>query len=200
MQQLALLFHYPKPEHLDEFLAAMGTVRDAIAAVSGCLEVGMWREPSTGAVVAVTRWSSPEAFAAGRQRLGAGDLPIAFTDWEYRDRVPTRLEEISVTSAAAVGAPAPLCVVLYESADNLLETAPIHFPAHKARVDEFRGRGDLLLVGTFGDPLNEGSMAVFRSRAGAEEFVRDDPFVVNGVVKAWHVRDWNETFPYIPAS
>jgi len=197
MQQLALLFHYPKPEHLDDFVAAMGTVRDAMAAVAGCLEVGIWREPSTGAVVAVTRWNSPEALAAGRQLLAAGDLPIAFTDWEYRDRVPTRLEEISVTSAA----PAPLAVVLYESADNLHETAPIHFPAHKARVDEFHRRRDLLLVGTFGDPLNEGSMAVFRSREAAEEFVAGDPFVINGVVKAWHIRDWNETFGYnsIPA-
>jgi uncharacterized protein YciI/quinol monooxygenase YgiN len=198
MQQLALLYHYPKADHLDEFLAAMVTVRDAMAAVPGCLEVGMWREPSTRAVVAVTRWSSPEAFAAGRQRLAAGDLPIAFTDWEYRDRVPARLEEISSTPAP-VGGPAPLCVVLYESADDLLETAPVHFPAHKARVDEFRGRGDLLLVGTFGDPLNEGSMAIFGSRAAAEEFVRDDPFVINGVVKSWQIRDWNESFPYIPA-
>jgi uncharacterized protein len=195
MRQLALLFHYPKPEHVEEFLAAMGTVRDAIAAVPGCLEVGIWREPGTEAVVAVSQWSSAEAFAAGRQRLSAGDLPIAVTEWEYRDRVPARFEEIPVPSTAPAEPEAPLCVVLYESADNLYETAPVHFPAHRARVDEFRSRGELLLVGTFGDPLREGSMAVFRSRAGAEEFVGDDPFVVNGVVKAWQVRDWNETFP-----
>jgi len=192
MRQLALLFHYPKPEHVEEFLAAMGTVRDAIAAVPGCIEVGIWREQGTDAVVAVSQWSSAEAFAAGRSRLTAGDLPITFTEWEYRDRVPARFEEIAVPSSAPA---APLCVVLYESADNVYETAPVYFPAHKARVDEFRGRGELLLVGTFGDPLRQGSMAVFRSRTGAEEFIRDDPFVTNGVVKAWQVRDWNETFP-----
>jgi uncharacterized protein YciI len=192
MRQLALLFHYPKAEHVEEFLAAMGTVRDAIAAVPGCLEVGMWREQGTDAIVAVSRWSSAEAFATGRQRLSAGDLPVAFSEWEYRDRVPAYLEEITVPSIAPK---APLCVVLYESADNLYETAPVHFPAHKARVDEFRSRGELLFVGTFGDPLREGSMAIFRSRAGAEEFVGDDPFVINGVVKSWQIRDWNETFP-----
>src|ERR1019366_6598254 len=112
-QQFALLFHYPKPEHLEEFLEAMGTVRDAIAAVPGCLEVGIWREPSTEAVVAVSRWISPEAFVAARQRLNAGDLPIAFTGWEYRDRVPTLLERPPLTSAPPSAPPAPLCVVLY---------------------------------------------------------------------------------------
>jgi hypothetical protein len=47
----------------------------------------------------------------------------------------------------------------------------------------------LLLVGTFGDPQAEGSMAVFGSREAAEEFVRDDPFVNEGVVKAWTLRE-----------
>jgi uncharacterized protein YciI len=49
-----------------------------------------------------------------------------------------------------------------------------------------------LLVGTFGDPQAEGSMAVFGSREAAEEFVRDDPFVNEGVVKAWTLREWDE--------
>lgn len=89
--------------------------------------------------------------------------------------------------------PTPVWVVIYESADDVAETAPVHYPAHKARVDEFRARGELLLVGLFGDP-REGSMSVFRSRAGAEEFVAGDPFVRNGVVKAWTLREWNEIY------
>jgi uncharacterized protein YciI len=36
-------------------------------------------------------------------------------------------------------------------------------------------------------------MAVFRSRAAAEEFVREDPFVLNGVVASHEIKDWNET-------
>ena len=35
-------------------------------------------------------------------------------------------------------------------------------------------------------------MAVFVSREAAEEFVRDDPFVNEGVVKAWTLREWDE--------
>jgi uncharacterized protein YciI len=50
----------------------------------------------------------------------------------------------------------------------------------------------LLMVGTFGDPQEEGSMAIFTTREAAEEFVREDPFVLNGVVRDWHIREWDE--------
>jgi len=89
--------------------------------------------------------------------------------------------------------PAPLFVLLYESADNVAAKALPVFPAHKARLDEFQARGELLMVGTFGDPQAEGSMAIFRTREGAEEFVAGDPFVREGVVKSWQIRQWNES-------
>ncbi len=83
-------------------------------------------------------------------------------------------------------------VVFYDSADDVGSKAPAHFPAHSARLQEFHARGTLLLVGTFGSPQEEGSMAVFSSREAAEEFVKGDPFVLNGVVRDWHIREWNE--------
>lgn len=83
-------------------------------------------------------------------------------------------------------------VVLYESAPDVLAKAPLHYPAHKQRVDAFHARGDLLAVGTWADP-REGSMAVFQSREAAEEFVREDPFVLNGVVARATIKDWNES-------
>jgi uncharacterized protein YciI len=83
-------------------------------------------------------------------------------------------------------------VLLYESAEDVASKAPLHFPAHSARLAEFHANGTLLMVGAFGNPQEEGSMAVFATREAAEEFVQDDPFVVNGVVSAWHIREWNE--------
>jgi len=83
-------------------------------------------------------------------------------------------------------------VLLYTSADDVVSKAPAHFPAHSARLNEFYARGVLLGVGTFGDPQSQGSMAIFTTREAAEEFVRDDPFVLGGVVSAWEVREWNE--------
>jgi uncharacterized protein YciI len=83
-------------------------------------------------------------------------------------------------------------VLFYESAENVAAKAPPHFPAHKQCLDEFHARGDLLMVGTFGDPQSQGSMSVFASREAAQEFAQGDPFVINGVVKRWEIRDWDE--------
>jgi uncharacterized protein YciI len=83
-------------------------------------------------------------------------------------------------------------VVLYEAADDVLTTAPVHYPAHSRRLDDFQRRGEILMVGTFGDPQNEGSMAIFPTREAAESFVAEDPFVLNGVVKSYQIREWNE--------
>ena len=35
-------------------------------------------------------------------------------------------------------------------------------------------------------------MGIFTSRAAAEEFARGDPFVLEGVVRHWFIREWNE--------
>ena len=82
-------------------------------------------------------------------------------------------------------------VVLYESAGDVLARAPAHFPAHRARLDEFEAAGTLLLVGTFGDPQAQGSMAIFSTREAAEAFVAGDPFVREGVVRSYEIRDWD---------
>lgn len=83
-------------------------------------------------------------------------------------------------------------VLFYESADDLAAKAPIHFPAHRAWWDGFRANGTLLMIGTFGDPQAEGAMSVFTTREAAEEFARGDPFVLNGVVRGWSVKEWLE--------
>lgn len=82
-------------------------------------------------------------------------------------------------------------VAFYESADNVRETAPLHAAAHRERWKAYAESGELLMIGPFSE-AGEGAMAVFRSREGAEEFVTGDPFVVNGVVKAWRIVEWNE--------
>jgi uncharacterized protein YciI len=87
----------------------------------------------------------------------------------------------------------PKCVLRYEAAADVMQKAPEHYPAHRARCDEFRDRGDLLMVGTFADP-QDGALAIFRSRAAAEAFVAGDPFVVHGVVAAHEMKDWLEVY------
>ncbi len=86
----------------------------------------------------------------------------------------------------------PKHVVFYESADDVRSKAPAHFPAHRARWHEFRDRGSLLMIGTFADPQQDGSMAIFTTREAAEEFVKGDPFVLHRVVRRWRILEWNE--------
>jgi uncharacterized protein len=45
-----------------------------------------------------------------------------------------------------------------------------------------------------GDPRDGSSMGLFTTREAAEEFVKDDPFVVNGVVGRWRIREWADVF------
>ncbi len=82
-------------------------------------------------------------------------------------------------------------VMLYEVTVEGLAKAREHFPAHRARIDEFHQRGVLLMVGPFANPA-EGAMGIFSSREAAEEFIQGDPFVIHGVVARWTLREWNE--------
>lgn len=81
--------------------------------------------------------------------------------------------------------------MIYKASPDQLPLARVHFQAHRARLDEFHGRGTLLMAGPYADP-SEGAIGIFTSREAAEEFVRGDPFVLHGVVGTPVIRDWNE--------
>ena len=65
------------------------------------------------------------------------------------------------------------------------------FPRHKAVVDEFVARGEVIGIGPFAD--RGGSLSIFRSREAAEEFVKKDPFVLEGLIKSYEIREWADT-------
>ena len=83
-------------------------------------------------------------------------------------------------------------VMTYRAVEDFLPLAQQHYPAHAERVQEFAGRGDLLMVGTFDEPMDGTTMGVFTTREAAEEFIAGDPFVLGGVVASWTVRPWDE--------
>ena len=53
-------------------------------------------------------------------------------------------------------------------------------------------RGELLLAGALTDPIDTGVL-LFRGDSPdvAERFARADPYVVNGLVLSWQVREWS---------
>jgi uncharacterized protein YciI len=82
-------------------------------------------------------------------------------------------------------------VMHYEVAPDGMAKAQANVAAHRARLAEFHARGVLLMAGPFANPL-EGALGIFTSREAAEEFIQGDPFVVNGVVAQWTLREWRE--------
>lgn len=62
------------------------------------------------------------------------------------------------------------------------------YPRHKAVVDEFVARGDVIGIGPFAD--RGGSLAIFGSREAAELFVQQDPFILEGLIKSYDIREW----------
>jgi uncharacterized protein YciI len=82
-------------------------------------------------------------------------------------------------------------LMFYELAPDGLAKVQAHFAAHRARLDAFHARGVLLMAGPYGTPPL-GALGIFTSREAAEEFVRDDPFVTEGVVGRVTLHDWAE--------
>lgn len=81
-------------------------------------------------------------------------------------------------------------VVIGESSGASMDSIMSVYPRHKLVVDKYINSGEIIGVGPFAD---RGNMAIFKSRAAAEEFVKEDPFIIEGLVKSFVIRDWNDT-------
>lgn len=64
------------------------------------------------------------------------------------------------------------------------------YPRHKIVVDKFIARGEVIGIGPF---ASGGNMAIFRTRAAAEAFAKEDPFILEGLIKSFVINDWNDT-------
>jgi len=82
-------------------------------------------------------------------------------------------------------------LLFYEAADNYAERRVPFRAAHIAHARAAVARGELLLGGAFANPI-DGSVLLFSgsSPAVAEQFARADPYVQNGLVTKWRVREW----------
>ena len=82
-------------------------------------------------------------------------------------------------------------LLFYDYPPDYMERRGALRPAHFEHARAYRERGELTLGGAFADPP-DGAVLVFRcdSRAVPEAFARSDPYVTNGLVTAWRVREW----------
>jgi uncharacterized protein len=83
-------------------------------------------------------------------------------------------------------------LLFYEVADDYISRRTQYRDAHLQKAWAASERGELVLGGAFANPPDS-AVLLFKcdSIQVAEEFAKADPYVLNGVVKRWYVREWN---------
>ena len=82
-------------------------------------------------------------------------------------------------------------ILFYEYSPDYLERRGQFRDQHMALAKAAIDRGEFFLGGAFADPA-DGAAIIFKgeSPAVAEKFARADPYVLNGLVISWRVREW----------
>merc|ERR1712179_102410 len=83
----------------------------------------------------------------------------------------------------------PHYLLQYTYTDNVLEKRVPHRQEHLQIAGQFKSNGKLVMGGALGDLT--GATVIFRTREDAEEFVSKDPYVKNGIVTKWEVKEWS---------
>jgi uncharacterized protein YciI len=82
-------------------------------------------------------------------------------------------------------------LLFYEVSSDYLERRPQFRAEHLKLAWDAQQRGEIVVAGALADPP-DGAVLMFQGedKTVAERFAQDDPYVVNGLVRRWHVREW----------
>jgi hypothetical protein len=82
-------------------------------------------------------------------------------------------------------------LLLYDVVDDYVERRAAYRAEHLALAAAARDRDELVMAGALANPP-DGAVLVFQgdSPSIAESFAQHDPYVRNGVVTSWRVREW----------
>ena len=84
-----------------------------------------------------------------------------------------------------------LYVVIGTGAGKTREEIMAVYPRHKIFMEEFIKRGEVVGTGPFTD-AEGGNMGLFRTRTAAEAFAKADPFLLEGMVKEYKIKEWGD--------
>lgn len=82
-------------------------------------------------------------------------------------------------------------LLFYDVSDDYMERRGEFRDAHLGKAWAAHSRGELVLGGALNDPTDT-AILMFRGETSeaAETFAKTDPYVLNGLVKQWRVRQW----------
>jgi uncharacterized protein len=88
------------------------------------------------------------------------------------------------------------CVLRYSSLAEAKTQAPEALAAHINRSKQLHEQGTLIMSGAFLDRNEESlsTMGVLTSREAAEAYIQADPFILNGLMSKWSIREWGNIF------
>lgn len=91
-------------------------------------------------------------------------------------------------------------LLFYDVVEDYVEKRLPFRAAHVTYARQAHARGELMLGGALASPV-DGAVLLFQgpSPAVVEAFAREDPYVVNGLVTAWRVREWTTVVGDEPA-
>ena len=80
----------------------------------------------------------------------------------------------------------------YEYVPDILSRREPHRAAHLSSLSDLHKRGIVTHAGAAGDPVDH-AVIVFKTddRTIVDDFVRADPYILNGLVTSWRVDPWN---------
>lgn len=83
-------------------------------------------------------------------------------------------------------------VLIYDLSSDYMERRVQFRDEHLTLAWAAVERGEIVLAGALDEPVDR-AMLLFHidSPQAAEEFARNDPYVINGLVTHWQVRKWN---------
>jgi len=81
--------------------------------------------------------------------------------------------------------------LFYDAVNDFIERRGAYRDEHLRLARDAHARGELVLAGALADPA-DGALLIFQgeSPAVAEAFAREDPYVKNGLITNWRVRNW----------
>jgi uncharacterized protein YciI len=82
-------------------------------------------------------------------------------------------------------------LLFYEVCDDYVARRAPFRNAHLEHARAACDRGELLLAGALADPV-DGALLLFQGETPdvARQFAERDPYVLNGLITRWHVREW----------
>ena len=92
-------------------------------------------------------------------------------------------------------------LLFYEAGPDYLERRPQFRAEHLEHAWAAAERGEIVVAGALADPV-DGAVLMFQAedKSAAEDFANADPYVLNGMVARWHVREWTTVVGEIAAT